>query len=78
VSEADELAQELLGQFGLTYLLIAHDLSVVRHISDRTAVMYLGRVVKLVERDELYSNPLHPSTKVLLSAVPSPDLVWER
>lgn len=67
------MLEDLQAEFGLTYLFIAHDLSMVRHISDRIGVMYGGRLVEVAESDELYENPLHPYTKALLSAIPIPD-----
>ena len=68
-----KLLEELQQRLGLTYLFIAHDLSMVKHISDRVAVMYMGKIVELAESEELYANPLHPYTKTLLSAIPIPD-----
>ncbi|SHF73495.1 ABC transporter ATP-binding protein [Ornithinibacillus halophilus] len=72
-SQILNLMEELRDEFNLTYVFIAHDLSVVKHISDRIGVMYLGRMVELTEKNKLYDNPKHPYTKALLSAIPLPD-----
>ncbi|GAI78195.1 unnamed protein product, partial [marine sediment metagenome] len=77
-AQVTQLLMRLREEFNLTYLFIAHDLSVVRYISDRVAVMYLGKIMEITNSDELYDNPLHPYTIALLSAVPIPDPVVDR
>jgi oligopeptide/dipeptide ABC transporter ATP-binding protein len=72
------LLQDLQREFQLTYLFIAHDLAVVRHLSDRIAVMYLGKVVEVADRVDIYERPQHPYTKALLSSIPVPDPAKER
>jgi oligopeptide/dipeptide ABC transporter ATP-binding protein len=72
-SQVLNLLVELQQEMGLTYLFIAHDLAVVKHISDRIAVMYLGRVVELTDADRIYATPLHPYTRFLIQAIPVPD-----
>ena len=72
------LLEDLQRRLGLTYLFIAHDLAVVRHISTRVVVMYLGRIMEIADRDELYARPIHPYTATLMEVAPTPDPVKER